>query len=124
MPEETGSRVVRKERPPLSRRGLKIGDRVRVIDIPADLKDPNYDRKHPDDEHRVWRTGELFRFCLGRVFTIYGFERYGHVELQVGQNREVKKEFGWSHTIWIEPEHLKVVRKKRGTKSLNSGLSK
>jgi len=79
MPNKAKRGAVRKERPPLSRRGLKIGDRVRIVGIPADLKDPNYDLK--DADHRKMRTAELFQFCLDREFTIQGFERYGHAEL-------------------------------------------
>ena len=99
------------------RLGLEIGDRVRITDISSDLKDPSYDLK--DAEHREMRTAELFRFCLGRVFTIYGFGRYGHVELEVSKSPVVRKKFGLN-TIWIEPEFLKPVRK---GKSLKKALS-
>lgn len=88
---------------------FKVGDRVLVIDIPEDTKDPKADLKSP--EAREMRTAELFRFCLGKTFTVYGFGRYGHVELRAGQNREVRKKFGWSETIWIEPEFLEIVKK-------------
>ncbi len=78
-----------------------IGDRVRIVDIPADLKDPNYDMK--DSDHREMRTAELFRFCLGHVFTVYGFDQYGHVELSVTNSSTVRKRFGNWHTIWMSP---------------------
>ena len=94
--------------------GLEIGDRVRIIDIPSDLKDPNYDLKGA--ERREWRTAELFRFCLGREFTVQEFGKYGTVELEAGANRAVRKKFGWSHTIWLEPGHLNIVRKKKRTR--------
>ena len=84
---------------------FKVGDRVRIIEIPEDTKDPKADLK--SSGAREMRTAELFRFCLGRTFTVYGFGRYGHIELRVGMNREVRKGFDWSHTIWIEPEFLK-----------------
>jgi hypothetical protein len=90
--------------------GLEIGDRVRIIDIPSDLKDPSYDRK--DADHRDMRTAELFGFCLGRVFTIYGFGRHGHIELEVSKSPPVRKNFGLS-TIWIEPEFVKRVRRRK-----------
>ena len=106
------SGAVREERPPLPRRGLKIGDRVRIVDIPVDLKDPEFDRKHDPNDHRM-RTAELFRFCLGRVFRIYGFGRYGHVELHVGNSPAVRKKFGNGHSIWCEPEFLKRVGRAR-----------
>jgi len=83
---------------------LEVGDRVRIIEIPEDLKDPEYDFK--DSERREMRTAELFRFCLGRVFTVYGFDRYEYVELEVSKSPVVRKKFGLN-TIWIEPEFLK-----------------
>jgi hypothetical protein len=99
-----GNRLTRR------RLGLEIGDRVRITDISPDLKDPNYDLA--DAENREMRTAELFRFCLGRVFTIYGFGRYGFVELALSKSPIVRKRFGLN-TIWIEPEFLKRVRKAR-----------
>jgi len=58
------------------------------------------------------RTAALFRYCLGREFTVQDFDRYGTVELEAGANGEVRKKFGKYHTIWLEPEQLKVVRKR------------
>ncbi|MFY9912788.1 MAG: hypothetical protein WAK56_23330 [Candidatus Sulfotelmatobacter sp.] len=92
------------------RLGLDIGDRIRIIDIPSHLKDPGYDLK--DTERREMRTAELFKFCLGRVFTIYGFDRYGYIELEVSKSPAVRKRFGLS-TIWIEPEYVRRVGKPR-----------
>ncbi len=94
-----------------SSRKLKIGDRVRIIDISSDLKDPNYDLK---DEHRGSRTGELFRFCLGREFAIQEFDQYGHAELHVGEDRGVRRKFGRYHWIWMEPEFLERIKVNRG----------
>lgn len=107
-------RFARRNRQARRRLGLEIGDRVEIIDICSCVKDPNYDRK--DAEHREMRTAELFRFCLGREFTVRDFGRYATVELDAGANRAVRKEFGRHHTIWLEPEQLRVVRKKRTTK--------
>lgn len=107
--ERSKAGAARKGSPVRHRGSFKIGDRVRVVDIPVDLKDPDYDMK--DSDYQEMRTAELFRFCLGREFTVYGFGRYGHVELHVGKSPPVRKRFGWSHTIWIEPEFLKRVRK-------------
>lgn len=92
-----------------SSRNLKIGDRVRIIEIPSGFKDPNYDRKD-DGDHWKMRTAELFRFCLGREFTIQAFDQYGHAELSVDKDRSVRKKFGLN-TIWIEPEFIARVRK-------------
>ena len=99
--------AARKSSPTRLKSKFKIGDRVRILDIPEETKDPKADLK--SSEARQMRTAELFRFCLGRIFTVYGFERYGHVELRVGNSPAVRKEFGWSHTIWIEPEFLERV---------------
>jgi hypothetical protein len=88
-----------------SSRKLKIGDRVRIIDIPSGFKDPNGDLKDG------MRTAELFRFCLGWEFAIQAFDQYGHAELSVDKDRSVRKQFGLN-TIWIEPWFLTKVRKK------------
>ena len=93
-----------------SSRELKIGDRVRVVDIPSGVKDPKYDLK--DAEHREMRTPELFRFCLGREFAIQAFNQYSYAELSVDKDRSVREKFGLN-TIWIEPEFLACVRKTR-----------
>jgi hypothetical protein len=114
-------KFARKNRLTRRRLGLEIGDRIRIIDIPPHLKNPSYDLQ--DAEHREMRTAELFRFCLGREFTIRDFGKYGTVELEAGANREVGKKFGKYQTIWLAPEHLQVVRKKRTTKIRKSGLS-
>jgi hypothetical protein len=106
MPQKNANRVVQRRQP-----RLEVGDRVRIIDISADLKDPGYDSKH--DECREMRTGELFRFCVGRVFTVYGFDRYGNVELHAGNSSAVRKKFGKWHSIWSEPKFLKLVRKRK-----------
>ena len=97
-----------------SSRKLKIGDRIRIIDIPSGFKDPNYDLK--DAEHREMRTAELFRFCLGREFVIQEFDQYGHAELSVDENRTVRKKFGLN-TIWIEPKFLERIQESSGKAS-------
>jgi hypothetical protein len=58
------------------------------------------------------RTGELFRFCVGRRFTIRGFGRYGQIELRVDQDPTVRKKFGLN-SIWIEPKFIELVSKTR-----------
>ncbi len=94
----------------LSRLGrkLKAGDRVRIVDISEALKNEDYDLKH--SEHGNMRTAELFRFCVGREFTIEAFDEYGHVEIRAAdENSAVRKEFGKWHTIWSEPEFVEHV---------------
>ena len=97
-----------------SSRKLKIGDRIRIIDIPSGFRDPSYDLK--DVEHREMRTAELFRFCLGREFVIQEFDQYGHAELSVDENRTVRKKFGLN-TIWIEPKFLERIQESSGKAS-------
>jgi len=111
VPKQVRGGAARKGSPIYLESNFKIGDRVRIIDIPEDTKDPKTDLK--SNEAREMRTAELFRFCLGCEFTVYGFGRYGHVELRVGKNREVRKKFGWSDTIWIEPKFLQRVGHQR-----------
>ncbi len=88
-----------------SSRKLKIGDRIRIVDIPAGFRDSNFDLKDG------MKTAELFRFCLGREFAIQAFDQYGHAELSVDKDRSVRKRFGLN-TIWIEPGFLARVKKK------------
>ena len=92
-----------------------VGDRVRVVNIPADLRYPRYDLK--DADHREMRTAELFRFCIGREFTVQGVDKYGYVELRADKNRAVRAKFGWGHSIWVEPEFLKKSRKSKQKKN-------
>jgi hypothetical protein len=93
---------------------LRIGDRVRIIDIPSGFKDPNCDLKDP--LFREMRTAELFRFCLGREFVIQDFNQYGYADLSVHEDRAVRKKFGLN-TIWIEPKFLECIKETRGKAS-------
>ena len=90
-------------------RSFRVGDRVRIVDISPELKDVNYDLRNA--EAREMRTAELFRFCLGRVFTVRGFGRYGTVEFEVDNSPAVREKFGKWQTIWSEPGFLKLVSK-------------
>ena len=110
--------AARKSGPSRHRSNFKMGDRVRILDIPEDLKDPGYDLKYDTAEHK-FRTGELFRFCLGRVFTIYGFDRYGRAELHVDKSLACRKR-GFSGWIWIEPEFLKLISGHRPKENVKS----
>ena len=76
---------------------MKIGDFVRVVKIPAGLRDDG-----------DLRTKSLFDLCLGRVFPIAGMQD-GLIELHVG---EVVAEPAFIHSIYIEPEYLEVVKRK------------
>ena len=81
---------------------MKIGDTVRVIGTwPSDYKIRQQDEL---------RTLELFRFWVGREFKVRGFDRYGYVELWPGDDPKVRKEFGNGHSIWMEPEFLRITK--------------
>jgi hypothetical protein len=75
---------------------MKVGDRVRVTSIPPVL---------PDDPEL--RTKHLFELCVGRVFPIAVLQ--GELlELEVG---EVMGEPAYMHSIWIEPQFVRLVRR-------------
>ena len=75
---------------------LKVGDRVRVLQVPPVL---------PKDDDRL-KTESLFALCVGRVFPIVGFNDAGWLELEVG---EVWDKVPCMDTIWIEPEFVEIV---------------
>jgi hypothetical protein len=66
--KQTKGGAARKSSPSYLKSDFKVGDRVLVIDIPEDTKDRKADLKSP--EAREMRTAELFRFCLGKTFTV------------------------------------------------------
>jgi len=112
--KRNGNGAARKSSPKAHAAKLKVGDRIRIIEISEDLKDSNYDSKNA--ERREMRTAELFRFCLGREFLIRGFDRYEFIELEVSDDPAVRKKFGKFQTIWCEPEFLVRVGKQSGPK--------
>ncbi|MFY9843640.1 MAG: hypothetical protein WA718_05610 [Terriglobales bacterium] len=78
---------------------MKTGDKVRLIGIPPDAH---------DDEELATRT--LFEKCLGRTFTVAGFETveglpYRLVQLDVGH---ILGQDPHLQTIWVEPEYLQL----------------
>jgi hypothetical protein len=78
---------------------VKIGDRVRLIAIPPDVR---------DDKELQTRT--LFEKCLGETFAIAGLETveglpYQLVQLDVGH---ILGKASYLETIWVEPEYLQV----------------
>jgi hypothetical protein len=78
---------------------VKIGDKVKLIGIPPDVQ---------DDEKFQTRT--LFEKCLGKTFTIAGFETveglpYQLVQLDVGH---VIGQASYLQKIWVEPEYLQL----------------
>lgn len=77
---------------------VSVGDRVRILAIPPDIA------RMPEE------TREVFRRCLGRVFTVREIDQWGHLELWVKDGRDRKRIVG-ADTIWIEPEYVAVVER-------------
>lgn len=71
---------------------MQIGDKVEIVTLPADLPEGDL------------RTKSLFEACVGRIFLIVGFQAH-LLELEVG---EALGEEPYIHSIWIEPEHVKL----------------
>jgi hypothetical protein len=70
---------------------LKIGDKIRVIGYrPV---------KYPPGVIDELGSEELFQSMVGRCYTVIGFDRYGHIEL------EPKR----LHTVWIEPDLVELI---------------
>ena len=76
---------------------MKIGDKVRVIKVPPVL---------PGGE---LKTRTVFEQCVGRVFSIVGFQSQ-LLELEVG---EVAGEPPYMQSIWVEPEVVELVESPR-----------
>jgi hypothetical protein len=77
----------------MPRRKFKVGDKVVVTGSPPMTFPPGFS----DD----LGTKKLFRDMVGHVCTIRGFDRFGHVELCPKR----------LHSIWIEPEFLRLRKK-------------
>ena len=77
------------------RHKFRVGDLVRVVEIPTNLKDP-----------AKIGTPKVFERAKGKTFRIEGFDPYGHIELVVTKR----------DTIWIEPEFVVRVEKPRAKK--------
>lgn len=105
-PSTKSTRAARKGGPYDLRHSFRRGDRVRITDIPSDLKNPGY-----EDDPQM-RTAALFRFCLGKKFVVRGFDRYGFVELRVDDDPAVKRKFGLN-SIWVEPKSIQLISKTR-----------
>ena len=71
---------------------MQIGDKVEAVSIPTDL---------PQGE---LQTRSLFEKCLGRVFSIVGFQG-DLLELEVGA---AVGEVPCMQSIWIERKHVKL----------------
>jgi len=78
---------------------MKVGDTVRLIGIPPDVRD---DRELP--------TRTLFEKCLGKTFSVVALETVDGLPHQLVR-LDVGSIFGkaaYLETIWVEPEHLQL----------------
>ena len=80
----------------MPKRKFGIGDKVTVIALSTSTYPPGL-----KDE---LGTEKLFKSMVGKVYTITGFDKYGHVEL-----RPTRRD-----TVWIEPTFLRLRSRKRG----------
>ena len=76
---------------------MKLGDRVKMIGCPPNLR---------DDEDL--QTKSLFEACVGKTFEVKGVETVPGsttvlCELHVGHVVGVQD---FEHSIWVEPEYL------------------
>lgn len=77
---------------------LRIGDVVRVIGL------PNLGVMHPDC---IRESRPIFEYLVGKYKRIAGFNDIGQAELSF---RISKGQHKGLHTVWIEPELLRVRR--------------
>jgi hypothetical protein len=86
---------------------MRIGDKVRLIGISPRVKDDGR-----------FKTRTILRKCLGRTFTVKGFQADGArlcnsfrtgcwVELDIGEVIP-----GCLDSIWVEPEFLRLMPKR------------
>lgn len=75
------------------RQPLKVGDRVRLVGLPQNLPDSN-----------DLPAQSTFEHCLGREFSVAGFNEIGWAELVI---ESLTGSVG--ETIWVEPEYLETV---------------
>ena len=77
---------------------IRIGDVVRVIGI------PNLGGMHPDC---CRESLPVFKYLVGKYKRVAGFNDIGHAELFF---RITKGQHKGLHTVWIEPDLLRVRR--------------
>jgi len=78
----------------MAKRGFQVGDKVKVVGMSKVT--------YPPGTKDELGTEKLFESMLGKVYTVRGFDEYGNVELQPKR---------WD-TVWVEPEFLKLRRRK------------
>jgi hypothetical protein len=78
----------------MRKRQFRVGDKVRVIGMPK--------ISISEELEAELGTKKLFKRMVGKVYTVQGFDEYGHVELHPKR---------LNHG-WIEPEFLKLRKRK------------
>jgi hypothetical protein len=79
----------------MNKRKFKVGDKVTIVGLPS--------IKFPPGAKDDLGTNKLFRYMLTKVYTVRGFDKYGHVELRPNRN----------NAVWVEPEFLRLRARKR-----------
>jgi len=89
-----------KIKPLYSRRRWNVGDLVRMIGMPENLKD--------DAE---FKTLTLFKLCQGEEFRISDFDRYNHVGIDFYHKRKPQFRKFKTERLYVEPHFLRRVRR-------------
>ena len=79
---------------------MKPGDPVRVVRVPDSVQDSER-----------FKTRSILERCVGRIFPIIGFNKYGLIQIDIG---EVVNKPAYIESIWIEPECVELVRNTTG----------
>ena len=87
----------------------QVGDRVRLTVLP-----PWVVQLPPESQ-------EVFRQCVGKVFTVRDIDEHRHLELWVKNGRDWRN-IARADIIFVEPEYLEVVTRKHIIGSLSTWL--
>lgn len=74
----------------ITKRKFSIGDKVQVIGVPPIT--------FSSGVRDTIGTKKLFKYMLWKIYTVRGFDKYGHIQLCPDR----------SNSVWIEPEYLKL----------------
>jgi len=74
----------------MATRRFRVGDKIKVVGIPPMSFAPGV-----KDE---LGSEKLFKSMLEKIYTVRGFDKYGHIELRPKL----------SDLVWIEPEFVKL----------------
>jgi hypothetical protein len=76
-------------------RSIRVGDWVRLVEIPASIADMPHE------------TQLVFKKAIGKTFRIESFNEYDLAELNLSQK------VARNNYIWVEPEYLLLFRRKQ-----------